>query len=114
MTFQLSTKPKEIRWKIEGREPDDKRPGEFKPFFFHATFIRRSKAEFDRIRADAEDDLAMVRAIMTGWELKGEDGQVIPFGDDARVREVLDVQYVAIAILTSYLRFLSGGAVAKN
>lgn len=114
MSFQLSTKPKDIRWKIEGKEPDEKNPGQFKKFFFYATLRRLSQKEFAKIRSEAEDDVVVLRQIMSAWELKDDAGAVFDFTNDDVVREVLSVPYVSLAIFTSYVSMITGGATSKN
>jgi hypothetical protein len=115
MAFKLAAKPKEMRWKVEGHEPDDKKPGHYKAYHFFATFVFMGKAEFDQAKEEcAGDDLALVRRIMTGWELQDESGKPFDFSSDDDVRAVLNVQHVNLAIIRSYVNFISGGATRGN
>jgi hypothetical protein len=115
MSFKFSLKPKEIPWKVEGKAPDPAKPGHFKPFWFPATFVMMSQNEYQRLREECgDDDVKLVRAIMTSWGLKDENDQVYDFANDEIVRAVINYQHISLAILTSFTNFISGGALAKN
>jgi hypothetical protein len=115
MTYRLSRKPKEIRWKLVVKEPDEKRPGEHKSIPIFVTFVQMGTREFEAAKVEcAGDDVALLRRIMTGWEINDENGLPYDFSNDEHLLEVIDKQHMYFAILRGYNDFLSGGALRGN
>jgi hypothetical protein len=115
MAFTLNRKPEEIRWPVKVRKPSEKKPGKFDEDTFYATFIVMGSKQFQELQQDESlSEIQKVRKFMKGWELKDDSGAEARFDDDEVLEFVLNIPYLNVAILQSYLLCISGGANAKN
>jgi hypothetical protein len=85
--------------------------GKFHKETFDAEFVRLSQTEIAEIGQSADDKTAIKR-VMVGWKGVTDDGEELPFSEDALDR-MLDIPLVAMSILAAY-RDSVLGIKAKN
>lgn len=108
MAFVLK-KSSSYKWPVTVEVPMD--GGRFKKETFTAIFRKMSRSAFNDL-IDQGDD-ALVNEIIQGWEnVKDEDGEEVPFDEDAK-QQLFDDPYVLRALITAYTDSLTGEK-AKN
>lgn len=100
--------PVVVEFPVDGRTDKQDFSGKFKRLK-----QSRLKEIADQIQAGKITDSELVREILVGWkDIKGEDGQDLPFTSDALDR-LLDVPLVSQAIVTAFFNSVTGAKI-KN
>jgi hypothetical protein len=115
MSFKIVLKPQTVKWRVKVRRPHPDKPGQMDEKSFTCDFVLMGKKEFTALQDDETlSEAARFRQFCKGWDLQGEDGQVLDFANDELVEAVLNVPYMPSAILTAYVDCITGGAARKN
>lgn len=102
-------------WPVTVSLPAD--GGRFERSTFDAEFKRMKVSEVEamvaRVYTGEVTGVAAVRTFFVGWRGVVDDGQDVPFSEDA-LTQVLDMPGVANAVFEAFREAMSGKARAKN
>ncbi|HYC03717.1 MAG TPA: hypothetical protein VED40_10510 [Azospirillaceae bacterium] len=100
---------------VDVRVPSDAAPGQFATHRFTALFRVLPTDEARALLAKPDSlDRDLLGQVLVGWrDVADEDGQPLPFGDEARDRLCRDPR-VQAALVDAYRKSISGEAVAAR
>jgi hypothetical protein len=105
--FKLTTDPR-VHWPVRVRVPVDGGGHRVDTFTVEFRIIGRDR--LNELHAQDTTREAMLREVVVGWsELVNDKGEPLPFLSST-LGLILDVPYVASALLEAYAEALSGGA----
>lgn len=107
---------KKVRWPVTVNVPQD--GGRVLAETFDVDFKVLTQSElrpFGDIRPSDDESKDMLNAVVVGWPKgpKGEDGQPVPFDEDAKA-ELLGTTYARTALYNAYSEIQTGRAAARK
>lgn len=122
--FKIEIHKDPIKWPVTVRIPQD--GGKVKKTVFTAHLLLLTQTEYDEVFESnpASGDSALLRKVLVGWGEKGKeddikngiadaDGNQLKFSEE-NLEKLIQIAYFRSSVVTDYIGFMRGQAVAKN